>query len=494
MPIQKSTPTERRGQPTAGPPYQPVTPAVVARLRSIAGEKHVIHDNPERLVDYAHDEAAGAEHVHMPEVLVKPANAAQISAIMQLANRERIPVTPRGAGSGLSCGAVPVYGGILLSLERMNRILEIDRENMVAVVEPGVVTNDINEMVREHGLFYAGYPMSVELCFVGGNVAENAGGGRAVKYGVTGRYVLGLEVVLPTGEIVQLGGKRVKDVTGYDLLHLMVGSEGTLGIFTRIILRLLPLPRARAVLLIPFADTHAAIGAVPRIITEGRIIPTAVEFMDRLAIQVAYDYVQERLPHPDVGAMLLVEVDGYSEDQVEAEYNAIVDLCLEVGALDVYVGETPPTARRMWRPRQEMAEALKAICPVQSLEDIVVPVAHIPELMPELERLSEQYDVLIPCYGHAGDGNLHATVIKRPETPMEEWQEKLPAILEDLYRAVAQLGGTISGEHGIGSKRARYLPLVVDPKLIALQRHIKRAFDPLNILNPGKIFPPEQDL
>jgi glycolate oxidase len=192
--------------------------------------------------------------------------------------------------------------------------------------------------------------------------------------------------------------------------------------------------------------------------------------------------------------MLLVEVDGYSEDQVEAEYNAIVDLCLEVGALDVYVGETPPTARRMWRPRQEMAEALKAICPVQSLEDIVVPVAHIPELMPELERLSEQYDVLIPCYGHAGDGNLHATVIKRPETPMEEWQEKLPAILEDLYRAVAQLGGTISGEHGIGSKRARYLPLVVDPKLIALQRHIKRAFDPLNILNPGKIFPPEQDL
>jgi glycolate oxidase len=479
---------------TAEHRYQPVTPAVVGQLRDIVGERHVVYDDPERLLDYAHDEVAGAEYAHMPDVLVKPASAAEIAEIMRLANRERIPVTPRGAGSGLSCGAVPVYGGVLLSLERMNHILEIDRENMVVVVEPGVVTNDINEAVNEYGLFYAGYPMSVELCFIGGNVAENAGGGRAIKYGVTGRYVLGLEVVLPTGEIVQLGGKRVKDVTGYDLLHLMVGSEGTLGIFTRITLRLLPLPQARAVLLVPFADVSAAIGAVPRIMTQGRIVPTSVEFMDRLSVQTAYDYLEERPPHPDIGAMLLIEVDGHSEDQVEADYNAIVDLCLEAGALDVYVGNTPSTERRMWRPRQEMAEAFKAICPVQSLEDIVVPLAQIPELMPELERLSGQYDVLIPCYGHAGDGNLHATVVKRPETPMEEWQSRLPTILEDLYRVVARLGGTISGEHGIGSKRAHYLPLVLDPTLIALQRRIKRAFDPLNILNPGKIFPPRQIL
>jgi glycolate oxidase len=189
--------------------------------------------------------------------------------------------------------------------------------------------------------------------------------------------------------------------------------------------------------------------------------------------------------------MLLIEIDGYSPEQVEAEYNSIIDLCLELGALDVYVGNTPSAERRMWRPRQSVAEAFKAICPVQSLEDIVVPMAHIPSLMPELERLSRQYDVLIPCYGHAGDGNLHATIVKQPETPMEEWQEKLPAILQDLYRVVARLGGTISGEHGIGSKRARYIPLVMDPVLIALQRRIKRAFDPLNILNPGKILPPE---
>lgn len=470
-------------------PYNPVTPVIAAELSDIVGERYVIFNEPERMIDYAHDEVAGEEYAHMPEVVVKPASAEEISQIMRLANRELIPVTPRGAGSGLSCGAVPLYGGILLSLERMNHILEIDRENMVAVVEPGVITNDINEAIKEYGLFYAGYPMSVELCFIGGNVAENAGGGRAIKYGVTGRYVLGLEVVLPTGEIIHLGGKRVKDVTGYDLIHLLVGSEGTLGIFTKITLRLLPLPAERVVLLIPFADVPSAIAAVPRIMTLGHMIPSAVEFMDRLSVQTAYEHIGERPPQPDIGAMLLIEVDGYSKEQVEAEYNAVIDLCLELGALDVYVGNTPATERRMWRPRQEMAEAFKAICPVQSLEDIVVPLAQIPALMPELERLSQKYDVLIPCYGHAGDGNLHATVVKRPETPMEEWQEKLPAILEDLYIIVSRLGGTISGEHGIGSKRSRYLQLVMDPTVIELQRRIKRAFDPNNILNPGKIFP-----
>jgi glycolate oxidase len=469
--------------------YRSVSPAIAQELRDIVGEPYVIYDDPTAMQDYAHDEVAGEEHAHMPEAVVKPERADEVSQVLKLANRERVPVTPRGAGSGLSCGAVPVYGGIVLSVERMNRILEIDCENMVAVVEPGVVTNEINDAIEEYGLFYAGYPMSVELCFVGGNVAENAGGGRAIKYGVTGRYVLGLEVVLPTGEIVQLGGKRVKDVTGYDLIHLLVGSEGTLGIFTRITLRLLPRPTARAVLLVPFPDTPTAIAAVPRLMTRGRIVPTSVEFMDRHSIQAAYDYTEERLPHPDVGAMLLIEVDGTSEAHVEHDMNSIIDLCLELGALDILVGNTPRDERRMWRPRQEMAEALRAICPVQSLEDIVVPLAQIPHLMPELDRLSEKYDVLIPCYGHAGDGNLHATVVKQPETPLDDWDERLPAILEELYTIVNELGGTISGEHGIGSKRSRYLPLVMDQKVIDLQREIKRVFDPLNILNPGKIFP-----
>jgi len=470
-------------------PYRAVTPELVDELRRIVGETHVISGEPDRMQPYAHDEVAGDEYARLPEVVVKPDGAEEVAAILRLANRERVPVTPRGAGSGLSCGAVPLFGGILLSLERMDRILEVDQENMTVTVEPGVVTNEINEAVREFGLFYAGYPMSLESCFIGGNVAENAGGGRAIKYGVTGRYVLGLEVVLPGGEIVHLGGKRVKDVTGYDLIHLLVGSEGTLGIFTQITLRLVPLPAARAVLLVPFADVPTAIAAVPRVMTQGHLVPASVEFMDRLSVETAYQFLNERPPQPDIGAMLLLEVDGYDREQVEREMDTVAELCLEAGALDVYVGNTPDTERRMWRPRQNLAEAFKAISPVQSLEDVVVPLAQIPDLMPELERLSAEYGVLIPCYGHAGDGNLHATPVKPPEMAMEEWHARLPSLLEELYRAVAQLGGTISGEHGVGSKRAAYLSLVMEPAVIDLQRRIKQAFDPLNILNPGKIFP-----
>jgi glycolate oxidase len=468
--------------------FNPVTSQIVAELTEIVGAKHVIHGDEGRMAPYAHDEVADTRYAQMPEVVVKPADAGEISAIMKLANREMVPVTPRGAGSGLSGGAVPVHRGVLLSLERMNRILEIDSENMVVVVEPGVITNDINEAVAEFGLFYAGYPMSVESCFIGGNLAENAGGGRAIKYGVTGRYVLGLEVVLPTGEIVQLGGKRIKDVTGYDLIHLLIGSEGTLGVFTRVTLRLLPLPRARAVLLVPFLDVLSAVTAVPKIMTQGRLVPTSVEFMDRLSVETAYAYLDERPPHRDIGAMLLLEVDGYSQDQVESEYNVIVDICLDAGALDVYVGDNPTTERRMWRPRQNLAEAFKLLCPVQSLEDIVVPLARIPELMVELEKLSERYNVLAPCYGHAGDGNLHVTVVKHPDTAMDKWEELERAVLTDLYGIVANLGGTISGEHGIGIKRLEFLPLVMDPTVIALHRRIKAAFDPNNVLNPGKIF------
>lgn len=470
--------------------YRPVTPEIVAELRAIVGERNVLYGEPDRMQDYAHDEVADPEYAHMPDVVVRPASTEEVAAVLRLANRAVIPVTPRGAGSGLSGGAVPVYGGILLSTERMNRILEIDRENLVVVVEPGVITNDINEAVAEYGLFYAGYPMSVETCTIGGNVAENAGGGRAIKYGVTGHHVLGLEVVLPTGEIIHLGGKRLKDVTGYDLIHLFIGSEGTLGIVTRIILRLLPLPRARAVLLVPFPDIRSAVAALPHVMARGRLIPAAVEFMDRLSVETAYRFIGEQPPRPDIGAMLLIEVDGYSEGEVEAQTEAVVEACLETGAPDVYVGNTPATARRMWLPRQRLAEAFKAISPVQSLEDIVVPPAAIPDLMQELARLTEKYGVLIPCYGHAGDGNLHATPIKPPTMSMDEWRERLPALLKELYQAVVRLGGTLSGEHGVGSKRADYLPLVMEPSVIALQRRLKEVFDPLWILNPGKIFPP----
>jgi glycolate oxidase len=361
--------------------------------------------------------------------------------------------------------------------------------NLMAVVEPGVITNDINEAVRKHGLFYAGYPMSVETCFIGGNVAENAGGGRAVKYGVTGRYVLGLEVVLPTGEIVEMGGKRVKDVTGYDLLHLMVGSEGTLGIFTRIVLRLLPFPASRTVLLIPYSDVSAAIATVPRIATEARVVPSSIEFMDKFSLDVTYALLGEKPPHPHMGAFLLIELDGPTATQVEAEAEVVADVCLAAGGLDVFVADTPAKQKKMWRVREKVSEALDLLGPHQASEDVVVPPAAVAEMVAEIQQLEQKYAVLIPNFGHAGDGNIHSRIIHRADGPQEEWETIKPEILTELYTITARLGGTISGEHGIGSKRAPYMPLVLDPALLALHRRIKQAFDPLNVLNPGKIVP-----
>jgi glycolate oxidase len=467
--------------------YAPVTEEVVRELAGIVGERFVTTD-PERMAAYSHDEVAGQEYASSPEAVVKPSTAEEIADVMKLANRRRIPVTPRGAGSGLSGGAVPLYGGIVLATERMNRVLEIDQENMMAVVEPGVVTNDINERVAPLGLFYAGYPMSLETCYIGGNVAENAGGGKAVKYGVTERYVLGLQVVTPTGEIVDLGGKRLKDVTGYNLVKLMVGSEGTLGIITRIILKLLPLPRNQVALLVPFADPQSAIAVVPRIMTQGGVIPAAIEFMDQLSVRTSCEYLNESLPHQGAGAMLLIEVDGSDEEAVRRDYESTGELCLQCGAQEVYVADNHTTRERLWRIRRNIAEALKVASPHQSLEDIVVPTASIPKIMPDLERIAARYGVQIPCYGHAGDGNLHATVVKLPEDALAQWYQKLPKVLTELYLAAKALGGTISGEHGIGSKRKAFMSLVASEDELDMMRKIKRALDPNNILNPGKIF------
>lgn len=468
--------------------YERVTPEIVTQLRNIAGEKNVIYGDTEKMAAYAHDEVAGKEYACMPEVVVKPVSTAEVAAVMSLAFAANIPVTPRGAGTGLSGGSVPIYGGIILSVENMNQILEVDLENLVVVVEPGVVTNDINRVLQKEGLFFAGYPMSLQSCFIGGNVAENAGGGRAIKYGVTGRYVLGLEVVLPDGEILQLGGKRVKDVTGYNMLQLMVGSEGTLGVFTKIYLRLMPLPTAKLDLLSLFPDVQTAIGAVPRIMTKSGIVPTGIEFMDRLSVTTTYSYLGERMPYPETGAVLLIELDGTNQEQLRHDAMAISELLTENGSIEIYAAETPDSQEKLWKIRRNVAEAFKAISPVQSLEDVVVPMNAIPALIPRLQQLADQYDVLIPCYGHAGDGNLHATVVKKAEDSLERWQEILPLLLGDLYTTVHSLGGTISGEHGIGHKRKKYLPLVMNSTEIQLMRKIKAAFDPKHILNPGKIF------
>lgn len=467
--------------------YNPVTKEIISELVQIVGEKNVITDE-EKMEPYSYDETPKDQYAHMPEVVVTPHTAEEIAKIVKLANRELIPITPRGAGSGLSGGAIPIFGGIVISVEKMNRILEIDYKNMMVVVEPGVVTNDINEILAEKGLFYAGYPMSVETCFIGGNIAENAGGGKAVKYGVTGRYVMGLELVTPLGDIVQLGGKRVKDVTGYDIKQLIIGSEGTLGIVTKAILKLIPLPTAKVDLLVLFKDVKTAIDMVSLIMTEGKIIPTSVEFMDKLSVQASCEYLNEHLPYQQAGAMLLIEVDGNREDQVEEDAETIGELCLKNGAIEVYVADNYTTQERVWSVRRNIAEAFIVISPHQSLEDIVVPTASIPDLMPELERISKKYNIQIPCYGHAGDGNLHATLVKNPESTLEEWYEVEDKALRELYEVTKKLGGTLSGEHGVGSKRKEFLEMIFSPAEIELMKRIKRAFDPNNIMNPGKIF------
>ncbi len=472
--------------------YKKVTEKIVNELISICGKRSVIFGDNERLEPYSHDEVAEESYFSKPEVVVKPVSAEQISRIMTLANRESIPVTPRGAGSGLSGGAIPLYGGIVISFEKMNRIMEIDTSNLMITVEPGVVTNSINEALKKDGLWFAGYPMSLESCFIGGNVAENAGGGKAIKYGVTSRYITGLEVVLPTGEIITLGGKLRKDVTGYDLIHLITGSEGTLGIISKITLSLLPVPGSKAALLVLFSSIQDAIGTVPKLLSVGKIIPTSIEFMDALSFKTSCEYLNETIDYRNAGAMLLIEIDGKTEDEVARDYETIGDICEEEGAAAVYIADNRTTLDRIWNIRKNIAEAFKVTSIHQSLEDIVVPTASIPEFMEKLEKISIKYGIQIPCYGHAGDGNLHATPVKPPSWNITKWESLLPELLSELYKAAAELGGTISGEHGIGSKRNNYIGINLSRDVLELMKRIKLSFDPKWILNPGKIFPEEK--
>ena len=465
--------------------YHPVTGKIVDELQAIVGAANVVTD-PEKLEVYGRDEVSEKDWQQMPEVVVRPENAAQIAEILKLANREMIPVTPRGAGTGLSAGAVPMLGGIVLSVERMNRILELDKENLFMVVEPGVTTGEVQKTAQEAGYLYAGDPCSADSSFIGGNVAENAGGNKAVKYGTTSRHVYGLEVVLPTGEITTLGGKCVKDVTGYDLVHLMVGSEGTLGVVTKVYLKLMPLPRYVADLLVPFDDMGKAINIVPAIMTHGGIIPTSVEFMDSLSIRAAEMYLNQKLPYGDAAAYVIIEVDGASERQVEEDYQTIGRLCLENGGLEVFVADNKSTRDRIWKARKCYAEALRVISPVYCMEDIVVPTNRIPQALAEINRIAEKYAVKIPCAGHAGDGNIHATLL-RENRDEATWHAVKEKVLDEMYRAVYALGGNLSGEHGIGAKRKEALARFMDPVQLQMIRSIKKALDPNLILNPGKI-------
>jgi len=464
--------------------YNPVTPKVVETLRQIVGPDNVLTDTHD-MDPYAHDETVGLRAE--PEVVVKVTNAQQISEIFKLAQRERIPVTPRGAGFGLSGGAVPVCGGIVLSTEKMNRILEIDKENLMVTVEPGVITGDLHQAVEAEGLFYPPDPASLDSCTIGGNIAEDAGGPRAVKYGVTKDYVCGLEAVLPSGEIITCGGKLVKNVTGYNLIQLLIGSEGTLAVVTKIILRLLPLPKLRVDLLVPFNDFQAAANTVSDIIAQ-RIIPTAIEFMERDTVLASERYLGKEVPFHDAAAQLLIQLDGNHQEAIDADYNRVADICLENGALDVLVALKPRERDRLWEARRAIVDALKAESPINHMEDVVVPRSEIPALLKGIKEIAERYSVRIVNFGHAGDGNVHVNVLK-DDLSDERWEEILPSLIEEIYRLTLSLGGTITGEHGIGATRRRYLPLALDQAQIEIMEKIREVFDPNRILNPAKIFP-----
>lgn len=464
-----------------------VSPSLIAALAEIAGERNVLHDDPERLASYASDEA-GALYARSPEVVIRASTTDEVSRVLALANRHRVPVTPRGAGSGLAGGAVPFAGGIVLSLERMNRVLEIDTVNLIAVVEPGVVTNDLCRMVAEEGLFYAGYPMSVESSFVGGNVACNAGGAKVVKYGATAAHVLGLEVVLANGDVVLVGGKRRKDASGYSLLRLFVGSEGTLGVFTKIYLNLIPPPGRVADLLVPFRTVEAAIRAVPRLMVASRGLPVAVEFIDRVSVAHCTTYVNTTLPYQEeAGAYLILQLDGRSRSDLQETYEAAGTACLEQGALEVFVADNPLSSERIWTLRRNWLEALKAIDPYVSTGDFVVPVSEIPKMMAFIARLSDQYKVEIPCAGHAADGNIHPAPLKPEGMDPDRWKVLMEELLERIAVQAAALGGAVSGEHGIGFVK-RSLLSRTKPLEVTLMRRLKATLDPNGILNPGKLF------
>ncbi len=464
--------------------YNPVTPAVVAALQGVVGQEHVLLDR-EALEPYSHDEVVGLRAA--PEVVVRVTSAQQVADIFRLAQRERVPVTPRGAGYGLSGGAVPIHGGIVLSLEKMNRILEIDRENLMVTVEPGVITGDIHRAVEAEGLFYPPDPASLDSCSIGGNIAEDAGGPRAVKYGVTRHYVCGLEAVLPSGEIITCGGKLVKDVTGYNLLQLLIGSEGTLAVVTQIVLKLLPMPKVQVDLLVPYDDFQAAADTVSAIIAH-RVLPATIEFMERDSLLAVERLLERELPFNDAAAFLLIQLDGNSQQAVDLEFGVVGELCLAHGARDVLVARDQRTRDRLWEARRLIIDALNHESPMNHMEDVVVPRAQIPVLLRGVKEIAGRHGVRIVSFGHAGDGNVHVNVLK-DQVPDGRWQALVPAVTEEIYRLSLALGGTITGEHGIGVTRRQYLPLALDEAQIRLMRGIRAAFDPHGILNPGKIFP-----
>jgi glycolate oxidase len=464
-------------------PQARITSAILAELCSITGQDAVTTDH-EALLLYGQDETE--DLVFEPEVVVKPGTTQEVSAILALATHHRIPVTPRAGGTGLSGGALPVHGGILLSMERFNRILEIDERNLQAVVEPGVITQKLQEAVEELGLYYPPDPASRGSCHIGGNLAECAGGPHAVKYGVTKDYVLSLEAVLPNGEVFTTGARVLKNVSGYNLTQLIVGSEGTLAVITKVTLRLIPLPKHRKVVLVAFATLEDAAAAVVTIFQRG-ITPSALEFLERAAVKAAEERQGKRFPNSEAAAQLLIEVDGYHEEPLLEEIQVIAEAVEAHHAVDVLLAEDRAKVEEVWALRRGIGEAVKSISAYRE-EDTVVPRARLPELVSGTKRICDRHGLTTICYGHAGDGNVHINILK--DTMDEQtWERVIDPAIRELFTFVVSLGGTISAEHGIGFSQKSYLPIALSPVELRLMREIKKLFDPAGVLNPGKVFP-----
>jgi len=459
-----------------------IAPDVLSALTAIVGDPHVRLDEETRLA-YGTD---ALKRGTAADVVVFPSGPEEISAIAKLCHDQRVPMVPRGAGTGYTGGAVPVHGGVVIALDRLNRILDIDEENLLVVSEANVITGDIQDAVEKVGLFYPPDPASLRQSVIGGNVAECAGGPRAFKYGTTKQYVLGLEAVLPTGEIINTGGKVVKNVVGYDLTHLLVGSEGTLAIITKVILKLIPKPPVQATLRATFRDVQGAVDAVSGLL-RARVIPAALELIDGECLEAVATYLNVRSLAPEgTGALLLIEVDGLSE-LVAGEAERVAEACRAAGATELLRAASEEDRQELWRVRRELSPSLKVISPIKHNHDVVVPKGRIPQLFELVARLRDEYRLRMPCFGHVGDGNIHVNFML---TPGDEDEARRSSEAERaLFEGTVALEGSISGEHGIGFAKAKYMGIELSPDEIALMKRVKLAFDPHGVLNPGKMFP-----
>jgi glycolate oxidase len=463
--------------------YQSITPSILQAITEIAGAANVITSRDE-LQPYSHDETEDLQYY--PEVVAKPENPQQVAELLKLCNTYTIPVTPRGAGTGLSGGSLPVNGGLMIAMERFNHIIQIDEENLQATVEPGVITEAFMDAVAAKGLLYPVDPASKGSCFIGGNVSHGSGGPRVVKYGTIREYVLNMEVVLPNGEIIWTGANTLKYASGYNLTQLFIGSEGTLGMVTKIVVKLIPAPAQDALMLASFPTNEAACAAVSAIFRAG-VIPSALEFMERRGVEwvIANDGIVFDL-HDDVGAFLLIEVDGTSQEVIFSDCETINGVLEAYGCKDVLFADSSAQKEELWRLRRTMAVSVKSNS-IYKEEDTVVPRAALPQLIKGIKETGAKYGFESVCYGHAGDGNLHVNIIKGNMSD-EDWHNKLSSGIREIFELTISLGGTLSGEHGIGLVQKQYMPLKYSELHLNLMRGIKAVFDPKGIMNPGKIF------